>query len=260
MSEEAWFKDKVILVGGGRSTVSVSAVLRYAKLGANRVALVGRNTAKGEEVVDRIARMTGTLTPVFVAADLSRAEDADRVAETVWDRWGAIDVLINATTGTIGPRLFHDLATVDVQEAVGSVLLPPLLTTRAVLPYMQRQGSGAIVSIASDAGKFPTVGETAIGAGMAGIIMFTRALAMEAKRNGIRINAVTPSLVLETEGYERILADPFMTRLFDKAAKMANLGVAVPDDLAALIVFLTGPESQRLTGQAISVNGGISAL
>jgi 2-hydroxycyclohexanecarboxyl-CoA dehydrogenase len=95
---------------------------------------------------------------------------------------------------------------------------------------------------------------------MAAIIMFSRTMAMEAKRNGIRVNVVTPSLINSTGGYERVQADEFASRLFSKATKLAALGLAEPDDLASLIVYLTGPESAKLTGQAISVNGGISAL
>jgi NAD(P)-dependent dehydrogenase (short-subunit alcohol dehydrogenase family) len=94
---------------------------------------------------------------------------------------------------------------------------------------------------------------------MAAIVMFSRTAAIEAKRNGVRVNAVTPSLVAGTPTAERVLADGFSKKLFESAAKQAHLGVAEPDDLAALIVFLGGPASARLTGQAISVNGGISA-
>jgi NAD(P)-dependent dehydrogenase (short-subunit alcohol dehydrogenase family) len=94
---------------------------------------------------------------------------------------------------------------------------------------------------------------------MAAIVMFSRVTAIEAKRNGIRVNAVTPSLIAGTPTAERVLEDGFSRGLFEKAAKMALLGVAEPEDLASLVVFLGGPGAARLTGQAISVNGGISA-
>jgi len=94
---------------------------------------------------------------------------------------------------------------------------------------------------------------------MAAIVMFSRVAAIEGKRNGIRVNAVTPSLIANTPTAERVLEDGFSKGLFEKAAAMAHLGVAEPEDLASLIVFLGGPGAARLTGQAISVNGGISA-
>jgi NAD(P)-dependent dehydrogenase (short-subunit alcohol dehydrogenase family) len=134
-----------------------------------------------------------------------------------------------------------------------------MLLTREVLPVMREQGGGSIVTIASDAAKVATPGESVLGAAMAAIVMFSRVTAIEAKRDGIRVNVVTPSLIAGTPTAENVLRDGFSKRLFEKAAELAHLGVAEPDDLASLIVFLGGPGAARLTGQAISVNGGISA-
>jgi NAD(P)-dependent dehydrogenase (short-subunit alcohol dehydrogenase family) len=131
--------------------------------------------------------------------------------------------------------------------------------SRAVLPIMRALRGGVILNVASDAGKLATPGETVIGAAMAGIIMFSRALAIEGKRDGVRVNALTPSLIDGTPNTERILKDAFTFKLFDKARQAAKLGVPVADDLAELIVFLASPQAARITGQAISVNGGISA-
>jgi NAD(P)-dependent dehydrogenase (short-subunit alcohol dehydrogenase family) len=124
---------------------------------------------------------------------------------------------------------------------------------------MMTQKSGSIICIASDAAKVATPGEVAIGAAMAAIAMFCRGLAIEAKRSGIRVNCVTPSIVKDTPFYKTLMTDPFASKLFSKAERMASLGVVVPDDIAALVAFLAGPGSARLTGQTISVTGGISA-
>jgi 2-hydroxycyclohexanecarboxyl-CoA dehydrogenase len=259
-SASTFFSEAAIIVGGGRSEVAVATVLRYAALGASRVLLVGRNEAKGVAVAKRVQAESGTLKPEFMAADLLDADQAAAVAAAAMERWNRIDVLVNTVSGGAGPRLLHDIPIQALQDAVTSQLMAPLHLCRAVLPYMQARGSGAIVNVASDAGKSPTPGESAIGAAMAAIIMFSRTMAMELKRNGIRVNVVTPSLINSTGGYERVQADEFASRLFSKATKLAALGLAEPDDLASLIVYLTGPESAKLTGQAISVNGGISAL
>jgi 2-hydroxycyclohexanecarboxyl-CoA dehydrogenase len=128
-----------------------------------------------------------------------------------------------------------------------------------VLPSMREQGGGSIITVASDAAKVATPGETVLGAAMAAIVMFTRTVAIEGKRDGIRANVLTPSLIAGTATAERVLADGFSRSLFEKAATMAHLGVAEAEDLAHLVVFLGGPAAARLTGQAISVNGGISA-
>jgi NAD(P)-dependent dehydrogenase (short-subunit alcohol dehydrogenase family) len=82
--------------------------------------------------------------------------------------------------------------------------------------------------------------------------------ALEAKRNGVRVNALTPSLIANTPTAAMVLRDGFSRKLFEKAASAAHLGVAEPEDLASMVVFLGGPGAAKLTGQAISVNGGIS--
>ena len=129
----------------------------------------------------------------------------------------------------------------------------------AVLPHMRTKRGGVIVNIASDAAKHPTPGESVIGAAMAAIVMFSKTLAMEAKRDGIRVNAVTPSLIRDTGAYDRVMAEPFSAKLFEKAAGLASLGVAEPVDVADLVLFLCSPQARRITGQVVSPNGGISA-
>lgn len=133
-----------------------------------------------------------------------------------------------------------------------------MLLTRIVLPYLQEQCGGSIITIASDAAKVPTPGEAALGGAMAAIVMFTKVAALEAKRNGVRVNVLTPSLIAGTTTAANVLSDGFSKRLFEKAASQAHLGVAEPEDLAAMAVFLGGPAAARVTGQTISVNGGVS--
>jgi 2-hydroxycyclohexanecarboxyl-CoA dehydrogenase len=168
-------------------------------------------------------------------------------------------VLLNSTVGPAGPTLLHQIPIEDVEQILLAQLMGPLLMSRAALPYMRERGAGSIINVASDAGKLATPGESVIGAAMAGIIMFTRTLAIEAKRNGIRVNVLTPSLIDGTLTNARMMTQPFAVKLFEKARQAAGLGVAVAEDLAELVVFLAGPQAARITGQAISVNGGISA-
>ena len=158
-----------------------------------------------------------------------------------------------------GPLLFRSGFATWCAAIAGEQMIAPIHMCRAAMPWMREQNGGAIVNIASDAGKATTPGESVIGAAMAAIIMFTRTLAMEAKRSGIRVNAITPSLIEGTIAYHRTMGDEFSNKLFSKAVKMAQLGLTQPEDLAGMIVFRCGPGGARITGQAISINGGISA-
>jgi NAD(P)-dependent dehydrogenase (short-subunit alcohol dehydrogenase family) len=170
---------------------------------------------------------------------------------------GPIDVLVNSAGGDFVPGLFHETSLDAIDEAVAHWLLGTMYCCRLALPHM-RDG-GAIVNVASDAAKVPTPGETIVGAVMAGVAMFSRTLAMEAKRRRIRVNVVTPSLVRDTRTFSRVTAGGFSAKLFEKAARAAHLGLPEPDEIAAIIAFLASPEAARMTGQVISVNGGISA-
>lgn len=251
------FQNQRVLITGGTSGVGLAIAAAFAEAGVQRIALIGRNAERGTEAVRQVAESGATVT--FIRADANCPDQARRAGEQAMSHLGGVDVLVNSTAGLFRPDLFHDIPLTDIPDIVTQQLMAPLLMCSVVLPVMRTQKHGLIINIASDAAKIATPGESVIGAVMAAIVMFSRTLAMEAKRDGIRVNALTPSLVEGTATAERILADGFSQKLFQKAAKLAHLGVAQPGDLAALAVFLAGPGGAKITGQAISVNGGISA-
>ncbi|RJF86321.1 SDR family oxidoreductase [Oleomonas cavernae] len=248
-----------VLITGGTSGVGLETAIHFAAAGAPAVGIVGRDAGRGEAARQAVlARVPGARVEFF-AGDCNLAADAQRVCEAARASFSSVDVLVNSTVGPYGPKLFHNIALEEIQKIVLTQMMAPLLTSRIVLPWMTEKGGGAIVNIASDAGKLTTPGESVIGAAMAGIIMFSRTLAMEAKRHGIRVNIVTPSIIKGTATYGKVMADEFSGKLFGKAVKMAQLGVVNPADMAELIVFLASPAAAKISGQAISLNGGISA-
>jgi NAD(P)-dependent dehydrogenase (short-subunit alcohol dehydrogenase family) len=251
------FESQRVLITGGTSGIGLATAIAFAEAGVRGIGLIGRNLERGTEAARRVA--TGGADVKFIQADANYPDQARRAGEDAMVHLGGVDVLINSTAGLFSPELFHDIPLTDIPDIVTQQLMAPLLMCSVVLPSMRAQKSGLIINIASDAAKIATPGESVIGAAMAAIVMFSRTLAMEAKRDGVRVNALTPSLVEGTATAARILAEGFSQKLFQKAAKQAHLGVAQPDDLAAIAVFLAGPGGSKITGQAISVNGGISA-
>lgn len=253
------YADSTVLIAGGSSGVGLASAHAFGAAGVRRIALLARNQERGEAAMTEVADRCPDARVMFVATDANDpAQVASAVAE-VHAAFGTVDVLVSSVTGAYSPELLHRTDPGDISAILTTMALPPMLLTRAVLPIMSEQGGGSIVNIASDAAKVATPGESVLGAAMAAIVMFSRTTAIEAKRNGIRVNAVTPSLIAGTDTARRVLADGFSKGLFEKAAAQAHLGVAEADDLASLVVFLGGPGAARLTGQAISVNGGISA-
>ena len=244
------------LIVGGTSGIGLETARQLVDAGAAGVVVAGRDEARGARALRRLGEPEGVL---FVAGDAGAPVGAKQLIATAIDRLGHIDLLVCSTAPAVLPDLFARTAADDIPAMLTDLTLPPMLLASAILPHMRARRSGVIVNVASDAGKSATPGEAVIGAGMAAIVMFSRTLAMEAKRDGIRVNVMTPSLVAGTETSARILAGGFSQKLFEKAATMASLGVAEASDIAAAIVFLASPAARRLTGQAISVNGGISA-
>jgi 2-hydroxycyclohexanecarboxyl-CoA dehydrogenase len=251
--------DSAVVISGGTAGVGLAAAHQFAAAGVRRLALIGRNPERGEAARKAVSDNAPEAHVIFFSADANDVGQARRACAAVHSALMGIDVLINTTAASYVPKL---LFLTDVEEIAPILLaqaLAPMLMSRLVLPGMREQKSGVIINVASDAAKVPTPGESVIGAAMAAIVTFTRTLAIEAKRDGIRANVLTPSLIGNTDVYARVMSDPFSAKLFANAAKLANLGVAQPGDIAALMVFLATPAAARLTGQAISVNGGISA-
>ena len=248
------------VVTGGTAGIGRACAEALLAAGASGVLVNGRDPTRAERARAEIQARFPTAKVAVATGDVARPDAARSVMAAAIDAFGRIDVLVNSSGGNDVPALLHETALEDIPGVLERCLFGQILCSRAALPYMREAKRGAIVNLASDAAKIPTPGESIIGAAMAGIVMFTRGLAIEAKRDGITANVVTPSLTSGTEHYERVMSDPFAGRMFAKAKKLAALGIVDKDELAALVVFLASPAARKITGQAISMTGGISAL
>jgi NAD(P)-dependent dehydrogenase (short-subunit alcohol dehydrogenase family) len=246
-----------VAVLGGSAGVGLETASQFVEQGA-RVVLLGRNHERGAAACEKI-RLRGSGGEVtFIRVDATDPDDTLRAEQDCRAVLGSIDVLVNTTGPSDHPRLMHTIPIQSVQHRINEIILPPLHMMHAALPAMRANGAGSIISVASDAAKVATPGETLVGAAMAAIVMYSKAAALEAKREGVRINVLTPSLISDTPGAALIGSGPFSAKLFEKAAAMAHLGVASPADMAAMTLFLASAAAARITGQIISINGGIS--
>jgi 2-hydroxycyclohexanecarboxyl-CoA dehydrogenase len=246
------------VVTGGSGGIGVETAVLLAEQGVRTIIISGRDAERGARARAEIVRRAPGASVDFVAADVSHASGADELFQHVAARIdGPLAVLVNCSGGDFAPELFQQISAEQVDGIIRHWLGSRLHCCRAALPLMSR--GSAIINVASDAAKVPTPGEAAIGAAMAGIAMFSRTLAMEVKREGIRVNVVTPSVVDGARLRARVAAGGFGAKLFEKAAAAAHLGVATERDVAEIIGFLASDRAARTTGQVISVNGGISA-
>lgn len=247
------------LLTGATSGMGLETAAQMAEAGVKRIMINGRDTKRGARAVDIVKERGGADTDiVFVDGDASTLQVAKTLAQTVEDRFGGLDILMNAVPGVAAPKPFEALDSATFSDLIQRHLLSNFYCTHAALPLLIKRGGGTALIVSSDAAKIPTPGESVHGALMAALDMFARTLALENARHYIRVHTLTPSIVGDTISYERMMADPFSKKLFERALSRASLGVPKPADIAAVAVFLAGPDASRMTGQSITINGGIA--
>ncbi len=252
-------KDSYAVLNGSVDGIAFEVAAQLAEAGVPRIVLNGRREEAGANAISRLKLRAPDCDVHFIKADVSEPEDARRFIAEAIEYLGRIDILLNSIGGGVSPMPFHAFDPENFMLLIKRHQLSVLECTRAAMPVMVEQEGGVIINIASDAAKVATPGESVIGMMKAGVLMFSKTLALEASRSGIRVHCITPSIVADTPRYNEIMEKGFSSRLFKKAEKKARLGVVTPKDIAPVCVFLASPQASKMTGQAISVNGGISA-
>jgi 2-hydroxycyclohexanecarboxyl-CoA dehydrogenase len=193
-----------------------------------------------------------------VACDIGdHAAVADAVSRVV-GRFGRIDILVN-NAGWDAPKQFLDTTPDFWSKVIAINLLGPLNLHHIVLPHMVAAKGGAVVNIASDAGRVGSSGEAVYSACKGGIIAFTKTLARECARHGIRLNAVCPGPT-DTPLLRSFLAEgEYGQKLYEglkRAIPLRRLGE--PGDLPGIVAFLASADAGFITGEVISVSGGLT--
>jgi 2-hydroxycyclohexanecarboxyl-CoA dehydrogenase len=249
---------KVALVTGSTSGIGLATAELLGRAGARVVVLNGRDEAVGQVEERRLAALMPMTTVRFIAADYADQRQVDALFSQIAASFGGLDILVHTATGGGPPDLFMNTDQADWQATFEGKLISLMRCCRLAIPMMMARGGGAIVSVASDAAKLATPGESVIGAAFAGNTMFVKTLAVELARHNIRANVVTPSITRNTKTYDAVMAGEFSRKLFLKAETRARLGVPVPENVAPIIAFLASPLASHITGQVVSANGGIS--
>ena len=241
------FTGKTALITGGASGIGKATVMEFARCGA-RVICADIDAAKGADLV----KEAGNLAVEFVAIDLADPVSVRRCAAEVLDRYGRVDILVNAAGwNDIQPFLQN---APDYIDRVLAVNLGGLLhLTQALLPAMVAASKGKIVNVSSDAGRVGSSGETAYAAAKGGVIAFTKSLAREVARYSINVNCVcpgptdTPMLQSRPEKLKEAFIRAIPFRRFAK-----------PQEIADAILFFASARSDYITGQVLSVSGGLT--
>ena len=247
--------DQVAIVTGGGSGQGRATALLFAQEGARVV--VGDINDKGAAETARLINRQEGGQAIAAKVDVTKADEVSGMVDTALSHYGRLDILINNAGATLFKGI-EDTTEEDWDRILNTNLKAIFLGCKYAIPAMRRSGGGSIVNIASVAGLIGMPEHFAYCAAKAGVIHFTKSLALDHGRENIRINCICPGGVLTPMLGEVIdVHDPTQV---ERVARQHALGrVAEPEEIARVSLFLCSTDASFMTGAAVTVDGGIAA-
>jgi 2-hydroxycyclohexanecarboxyl-CoA dehydrogenase len=249
------FNEKTVVITGGGGGIGGATSRRFARQGA-RVAVFDLNPEAAEKVAAQI-RGEGGQAEAFRCDITDRASVAAAAAATL-ERFGAIDVLVN-NAGWDVFKPFTKTEPAQWDKLIAINLTGALHMHHAVLPGMAARKAGRIVNIASDAARVGSSGEAVYAACKGGLVAFSKTIAREHARHGITVNVVCPGPTDTAlfADYKEGAGNP--EKLMEAFTRSIPLGrIGQPDDLPGAILFFASDDAAYITGQVLSVSGGLT--
>jgi 3-oxoacyl-[acyl-carrier protein] reductase len=197
---------------------------------------------------------------VAITANIADHAECIALVSKVEEAFGRLDHVVHCA---LSPQpglqgLFEQTDPAQYLALMQQAVCAPMFLAHAALPALRRAGGGSIVAFPSDSGKVAAPNQTMVGPTRAAVMMFMRTLALEVSAYGIRCNCIAPTYV-DTPSLRQMMASGPHGHRIAKATSRAKLGLPTSEEIAALVLFLCSPSAAHLTGQVISVNGGLSA-
>lgn len=246
-------EDQVAIITGGSRGIGQSIAAAMVREGAI-VVIAALDSEHGSRTASELAASGGRAE--FVRADVSERGEVERLVVHVLEHHGRIDILVN-NAGVHEGRSFWDEPEALWDRMYRVNVLGTVFLSQAVVWHMMSRRRGSIVHVASKAGVVGEPGHAAYSASKGAIIALTRAMAVELAQYGIRVNAVCPGPVI-TDMLLAAVPEEAARRELAAAVPLGRLGR--PEDIAEAVVFLASEESGWCTGQALSLDGGLSIL
>ncbi len=255
---------KTVIVTGGGSNIGRGIVLTFAREGSN-IVNAEMDEKQGQKTVDDANALGGQA--ILVKTDVTDWNSVQAMVKKTWERFGKIDVLVN-NVGMARQRPFVEKTRKECEKEISLNYWSVINCTKAVIDYMIERRYGKIINISSGAGRVGVENTAIYSATKGAVISFSKALARELGRYGININAVCPGWVVPESSQDvgegsfwRQGLDFYTPEVLRKIAKASPLGrLGSAQDIANTVVFLASDCASYITGQTISVDGGVTMV
>ncbi|MBJ6363761.1 SDR family NAD(P)-dependent oxidoreductase [Paenibacillus sp. GCM10012307] len=254
-------RGKKALITGGSKGIGFATAATFAKEGV-QVAIVARNPDELEAAAAEIQSLSGQEV-VWISADVSIEEEAQRVVEEVNRRLGGLDILVN-NAGTFAAKPFGEVGTDAWTADLDLKLFGAVHFARAALPHMQAAGGGAIVNVTAVGGKTPSASSLPTSVSRAAGLALTKAMSKDLAVSNIRVNAVCIGLVRSAQ-IERMWQAKAPDTTWEEFARdpqhnipLGRIGDA--QEAADVIAFLVSDRASYVTGTSVNIDGGMAAV
>jgi len=241
-------ENKTAIITGAGSGIGKATALLFAREGAKII--IADWSDEGKNTAEEIGKNS-----YFIKTDVSRAKDIDNMAKLCLDKFGKIDILVN-NAGIARTFPLHETPEEEWDQTINVNLKGAFLASKKVIPEMIKQGKGKIVNISSIAGLVGFSQASAYCASKGGLISLTREMAVEYAKEKINVNCIAPGII-ETAMTKEMLQDNALRKSFEEATPYPRLGQ--PEDIAYAILYLSSSESDFVTGQVLTADGGWTA-
>ncbi|RYP08939.1 hypothetical protein DL764_001592 [Monosporascus ibericus] len=249
-------RDKSVLITGAAEGIGAASVELFCRQGSN-VVFLDYNEESARKLTDKIAGIPGATTPTFMQCDVT---DLDRLKEcaekaVAASPSGAVDVLVNnAGAAPKSSRVPTAEITPETWERDVNVnLRSQFFLTQAVVPAMQRKGSGSIINLGSISWRIPAVGVPVYTTCKAAVVGMTRTHSKEFGKDGVRVNSIMPGAIATQRQIDEVLTEEYRAEVMAAQSLQRDL---MPEEVARLILFLASDDSSAITGSSYVVDGG----
>lgn len=247
---------KTAVITGGSRGIGKAIALRLARDGAN-IGILNLHNQLGDKTAEEIRRFAGKA--LAIQCDITNYQQTQEAVATIHREFGSIDILVN-NAGIDKSQFFVDTDPSLWDQIINVNYKGFLIATHVCLPYMIKQQGGSIISLGSDAGRVGTAGEVIYCGTKGAIVASSKALARELAQFNIRVNCVSPGPV-QTDLWTGLHEEEKGKKVTEAITRLIPMKrIATPKDVADVVAFFVSEDARYITGQVLSVDGGLTMI